>query len=106
LRTTNARARPVHGCSVVLCALAFEISAASAADLTYGKAGEPFQLVVGYQPYYTQAWSAMVMRSKELWKKHLPPGSTVRFEPGLPGVVIVNAMLAGKQHIGYMGDMR
>jgi len=91
--------------ALLSCALAFEVCAASAADLTYGKAGEPVHLVVGYQPYYTQAWSAMVMRSKEFWKRHLPPGSTVKFEAGLQGVVIVNAMLAGKEHIGYMGDM-
>jgi NitT/TauT family transport system substrate-binding protein len=71
----------------------------------YGKQGEPVQLVVGYQPYYAQAWSAVVMRGKEMWKKHLPPGSTVEFQIGLQGAVIVNQMLAGKQQIGYMGDM-
>ncbi len=71
----------------------------------FGKPGEPIKLVVGYQPYYAQAWSAAVMRGKEMWKKYLPPGSTVEFQVGLQGAVIVNQMLAGKQQIGYMGDM-
>ena len=91
--------------AVLGCMALFTVSAASAADPSYGKPGEPVRLVVGYQPYYTQAWSAIVMRGKEFWKKYLPPGSTVEFEAGLQGVAIVNAMLAGKEHVGYMGDM-
>jgi NitT/TauT family transport system substrate-binding protein len=79
------------------------VSGASAAD--YGKPGEPINLVVGYQPYYTEAWSGVVMRGKEFWKKYLPEGSKVEFQIGLQGSIIVNAMLAGKQDIGYMGDM-
>jgi len=78
---------------------------ARAGDLDFGKPGQPVHLVVGYQPYYTEAWSGMVMRGKEFWKKYLPSGSTVEFQVGLQGAIIVNAMLAGKQHIGYMGDM-
>ena len=81
------------------------ISTAFAADLDYGKPGDPVQLVIGYQPYYTQSWSGVVMRGKKFYEKHLPKGSTVDFSIGLQGAVIVNAMLAGKQHIGYMGDM-
>ena len=50
----------------VLCCMAlFGVSAASAADPIHGKPGEPVRLVVGYQPYYTQVWSAIVMRGKE-----------------------------------------
>lgn len=79
--------------------------AAVAGDLSYGKPGEPVNLVIGYQPYYTEAWSGVVMRGKKLYEKYLPKGSTVEFAVGLQGAVIVNAMLAGKQHIGYVGDM-
>ncbi|MFZ5555564.1 MAG: ABC transporter substrate-binding protein [Pseudomonadota bacterium] len=75
------------------------------ATLNFGKPGEPVKLVVGYQPYYTESWSGVVMRGKELWKKYLPKGSEVEFQIGLQGAIIVNNMLAGKQHIGYMGDM-
>lgn len=71
----------------------------------YGKPGEPVKLVVGYQPYYTQAWSGVVMRGKKFYEKYLPKGSEVEFQIGLQGAIIVNNMLAGKQHIGYYGDM-
>jgi NitT/TauT family transport system substrate-binding protein len=77
---------------------------ARAAELDYGKPGEPVHLVVGYQPYYSEAWSGAVLNGLELWKKYLPAGSTVAFSNGLQGTIIVNAMLAGKQHIGYLGD--
>ena len=78
---------------------------AVAGDLEYGKPGEAVNLVIGYQPYYTESWSGVVMRGKKLYEKYLPKGSTVEFSVGLQGAVIVNAMLAGKQHIGYVGDM-
>ena len=78
---------------------------AHAADLDYGKPGEPVKLVIGYQPYYTESWSGLVMRGKKFYEKYLPKGSTVEFQIGLQGAIIVNNMLAGKQHIGYMGDM-
>jgi NitT/TauT family transport system substrate-binding protein len=70
-----------------------------------GTEGKPIHLTIGYQPYYTQAWSGVAMRGKEFWKKHLPEGSTVSFQIGLQGAVIVNQLVAGKQQIGYMGDM-
>ena len=74
-------------------------------ELEYGNPGEPVELVVGYQPYYTESWSGVVVRGKKLFEKYLPEGSTVEFQIGLQGSIIVNNMLAGKQHIGYMGDM-
>src|SRR5688572_11696460 len=76
-----------------------------AADIDYGKLGAPVNLVVGYQPYYTQAWSAVVMRGKKFYEKYLPKVSNVEFQIGLQGAIIVNNMLAGKQNIGYYGDM-
>jgi NitT/TauT family transport system substrate-binding protein len=78
---------------------------AFAADIDYGKPGTPVKLVVGYQPYYTQAWSGVVMRGKKFYEKYLPKDSEVEFQIGLQGAIIVNNLLAGKQHIGYMGDM-
>jgi NitT/TauT family transport system substrate-binding protein len=78
---------------------------AAAAALDYGKPGDPVHLVVGYQPYFAESWSGVVLAGRELWKKYLPPGSTVDFSIGLQGSAIVNAMLAGKQSIGYLGDM-
>jgi len=75
------------------------------AQIDYGKPGDPVKLVIGYQPYYTESWSGLVMRGKKFYEKYLPKGSTVEFQIGLQGAIIVNNMLAGKQHIGYMGDM-
>jgi len=76
-----------------------------AADINFGKPGDPVELVIGYQPYYTQSWSGVIMRGKKFYEKYLPKGSKVEFQIGLQGAIIVNNMLAGKQHIGYMGDM-
>ena len=69
------------------------------------QAAEPVKLVVGYQPYDTISYSAAVIRALELWKKNLPAGSEVEFQNALQGSIIVNNMLAGKQQIGYLGDM-
>jgi NitT/TauT family transport system substrate-binding protein len=71
----------------------------------YGKPGSPIELVVGYQPYYTESWSGVIMRSKKFYEKYLPQGSKVDFQIGLQGAVIVNGMLAGKVDLGYVGDM-
>lgn len=79
---------------------------ASAADAKdYGKQGDPIDLVVGYQPYYTKSWSGLIMRGKQFYEKYLPKGSNVTFQVGLQGAIIVNQMIAAKQDIGYAGDM-
>ncbi|WP_333792982.1 nitrate ABC transporter substrate-binding protein [Hyphomicrobium sp.] len=83
--------------------LAFFPGAATAAS--FGKENEKINLVVGYQPYYTEAWSGVVNNGKKFWKKYLPEGSTASFQVGLQGAVIVNSMTGEKQHIGYVGDM-
>src|SRR5687767_6233311 len=50
------------------------------------------KITVGYQPYDTISYSAVVIRGLELWKKHLPKGTEVEFESALQGAIIVNAM--------------
>lgn len=97
--------RGLAACAVALSASAFVAPTPSFAEVDFGKPGGPVKLVVGYQPYYTEAWSGVVVNGKELWKKYLPAGSTVEFQVGLQGAVIVNAMTGEKQHIGYVGDM-
>ena len=89
----------------IAAAIAASLSSAALAQQEYGKPGGPVTVVVGYQPYYTQSWSGVVMRGKKFYEKYLPKGSNVEFQIGLQGAIIVNNMLAGKQHIGYMGDM-
>jgi NitT/TauT family transport system substrate-binding protein len=95
----------LHLAAALVTACSVVAMPARAADLDFGKVGEPVELVVGYQPYYTESWSGVVMRGKKFYEKHLPKGSKVEFQVGLQGAIIVNNMLAGKQHIGYMGDM-
>src|SRR6185295_6451371 len=58
---------------------------AVAADIDFGKPGGPVELVVGYQPYYTESWSGVVMRGKKFYEKYLPKGSKVEFQIGLQG---------------------
>lgn len=99
---TNAARRALLASLLVLGAVN---GPAAAGELDYGEIGQPVHLVIGYQPYYTESWSGVVMRGKKMYEKYLPKGSTVEFSVGLQGAVIVNAMLAGKQHIGYVGDM-
>src|SRR5947208_175164 len=77
----------------------------AAAEKDYGKQGDAIDLVIGYQPYYTESWSGVIMRDKKFYEKSLPKGSTVNFQVGLQGAIIVNGMLAGKVDIGYVGDM-
>ena len=101
----NVRFSSLLACALLAASLGPDARHAAAADLGYGKPGEPVELVVGYQPYYTEAWSGLIQRSKKFYEKYLPKGSKVEFQVGLQGAIIVNNMLAGKQHIGYVGDM-
>jgi NitT/TauT family transport system substrate-binding protein len=87
------------------CVLAWAQPAACEEVKDYGKPGSPIELVVGYQPYYTESWSGVIMRSKKFYEKYLPKGSKVDFQVGLQGAIIVNGMLAGKVDLGYVGDM-
>ncbi len=73
------------------------------ATVTY--AADPVNITYGYHPYWTGGWNGVIIKAKDLWKKHLPPGSQVRFEPHLTGPPMVNAMLANRMQIGTMGDM-
>lgn len=68
-------------------------------------AAGPVDITYGYHPYWTGGWNGVVIKHKELWKKYLPKGSKVRFEPHLTGPPMINAMLADKMQIGTMGDM-
>jgi NitT/TauT family transport system substrate-binding protein len=91
--------------SVLLAGLFIPAPVRAAAEKDYGKQGDAIELVIGYQPYYTESWSGLIMRDKKFYEKYLPKGSTVSFQVGLQGAIIVNGMLAGKVDIGYVGDM-
>jgi NitT/TauT family transport system substrate-binding protein len=69
------------------------------------RAEEPADIVYGYHPYWVGAWSGVIIKNKELWKKYLPAGSTVKFEPHLTGPPMISALLANKMQIGTMATM-
>lgn len=100
-----ANLRSLLGLSTAVAVGLLALPFAAQARVEFGKSGEPVQLVIGYQPYYTESWSGVVNNGKQFWKKYLPAGSTAEFQIGLQGAIIVNAMTGEKQHIGYVGDM-
>jgi len=85
---------------VTLCSLALSVFVGSQA-----LAAVPEKIVVGYQPFDTISYSAIIIQDKQLWKKYLPEGIEIEWQAALQGSIIVNAMLADKQQIGYLGDM-
>jgi NitT/TauT family transport system substrate-binding protein len=98
----------MRGVAALCVAIGLAVAACGATGSSgggLGAKGKPVTLTVGYQPYYSEAWSGLVLRSKQFWRKYLPAGSKVNFQVGLQGSVLVSQMLAGKQQIGYMGDM-
>jgi NitT/TauT family transport system substrate-binding protein len=70
----------------------------------HGKPGDPIKLTIGYQPYCLTCQSANLTKSGEIWKKHFPEGSKVKWFRSLSGPLINNNMVAGKNQYGYMCD--
>jgi NitT/TauT family transport system substrate-binding protein len=90
------------------CSVAFVVAvliASLAGDAAAQPAkGEPVNLGVGYFPSWNGGWSGVVIKKKELWKKYLPAGSSVRWDVVLVGFPVLNGLLANKLQIGYLGD--
>jgi len=61
-------------------------------------------LTVDYHPYYSEAFSALVIRHGDLWEKHLPDGYDVEWHAVLQGAPTVNRLISGQTDLGYMGD--
>ena len=97
--------KPILAAGVGMSMLAAGAIQPAMAEVGFGKPGEAIDLVVGYQPYYTESWSGDVINGQKSKKNYLPAGSDVIFEIGLQGAVIVGKMLGEKNHLGYMGDM-
>ncbi|MCL4490748.1 MAG: ABC transporter substrate-binding protein [Nitrospirae bacterium] len=82
--------------------LAMTMIAAILFSVLTGYAAEPIKIVVGWQPYDTISYQVAIIQELKLWKKYMPEGVQVEFEPALQGAIISNNLLAGKQQIGYM----
>jgi NitT/TauT family transport system substrate-binding protein len=63
------------------------------------------EFTIGFQPYDTISYQVIVNQELGLWKKYVPAGTELVFEPALQGTVIVNNMLADKAVAGYMSVM-
>ena len=103
--STRTHVKQVAAVAAGAALAAMMVTQSASARVDFGKEGDAVNLVIGYQPYYTESWSGVVNNGKSFWKNYLPEGSTAKFEIGLQGSVIVNAMTGEKQHVGYMGDM-
>jgi len=79
---------------VMVVMISFNISASNAADRV--------KIVVGWQPYDTISYQVAIIQELKLWKKYIPEGVDLEFEPALQGAIISNNLIAGKQQIGYM----
>ena len=51
----------------LLTAMAAGFAGSASAEVGFGSPGEPVDLVIGYQPYYTESWSGVVINGQELW---------------------------------------
>lgn len=61
--------------------------------------------VVGFQPYDTISYQAIVNAELGLWKKYTPAGTVIEFHPAVQGTVVASNMLANRNQIGYMSIM-
>ena len=76
----------------MVAALAIGGASTTQAKVGFGKPGEKVDLVIGYQPYYTESWSGVVINGQNLWKKHLacalrPPRHTGEMQKALSSVI-------------------
>jgi ABC-type nitrate/sulfonate/bicarbonate transport system substrate-binding protein len=76
----------------------------TAAAATEPPAGEAVNVTVGFFPSWEGGASGVVVKHRELWKKHLPAGSNVSWDAQIVGPPIVTNLLANKNQIGYLGD--
>ena len=69
-----------------------------------GAFGGSESITVDYHPYYSEAFSALVIRHGELWRKHLPDDYEVDWHAVLQGAPTVNRLISEQTDLGYMGD--
>ena len=70
-----------------------------------GRAALAETFVVGFQPYDTISYQAIINAELGLWKKYVPEGTAIEFQPAVQGTVIAAKMRAGQIQIGYMSVM-
>ncbi len=91
-------------CLLIFCATLAAAGSGLAASLPFGTPGDPIRLAVGFNPYMAPSSTLAIVHGKELWKRHLPPGSRVDLELGIRGPALVDLLRKGELHIAYSGD--
>jgi NitT/TauT family transport system substrate-binding protein len=82
------------------------LPSAAATEPKFGKPGDPIDLTIGYQPYFTESWSSLVLRGLKLDQKYLPRGSHVNYQVGISGGgVLLEDLQAGRVQMAYLGLM-
>lgn len=81
---------------VCACGMAMGLAAGAARAETF---------VVGFQPYDTISYQAIINAELGLWKKYVPEGAVIEFQPAVQGTVVASKMRAGEAQIGYMSVM-
>src|SRR5258707_5750695 len=69
----------------LLLALALPVGPAGGASAAAPSTGVRYTLRVGYQPYFAEAWSGVLVRALRLHTDHLPRGVAVEFRVGMTG---------------------
>ncbi len=92
--------------AVTFLALALGVSVTNGATAT----GSPlaprvrFTLRVGYQPYFAEAWSGVLVRALKLHSQHLPRDVAVEFKVGMTGAgSLIAALRHGEVDLAYLG---
>ena len=58
------------------------------------------KFVVGFQPYDTISYQAIINAELGLWKKYTPAGTEIEFHPAVQGTVVASNMRANRAQIG------
>lgn len=86
------------------CSLVAWLAAGAAPPVAQAASAPAFTLRVGYQPYYAEAWAAVVIRGLGLYDSQLPAGDRVEFSVGMRGArVLVSALRRGDVDLAYLG---
>ena len=86
------------------CSLVAWFAAGAAPPVAQAASASAFTLRVGYQPYYAEAWAAVVIRGLGLYNSELPAADRVEFSVGMRGArVLVSALRRGDVDLAYLG---
>ena len=92
---------------IVLIVFMVCVSTITMFDIYFDKS---IKIYIGYQSVTSQTWSALIIKNKRIFEKKLQelyPNKKFKiiWSDEISGAVINTAMISGKCHFGFMGDM-